>query len=183
MPLAIGAGSVGSMKIILLLITLLLISGCSQSPQNTQASNSQIAPAPPPTPERYRQELEIVRRGNYRRQRLMNKSEERVYRNLVSYCDDRNLKVFSQVSLGEILSAGTEYYRFINAKRIDFCITDHNLMPVAAVEYQGSGHFNETSEERDEVKRTAIESADLFYISVNVGSENEVGRILDRYFS
>ena len=171
------------MKQTLFFIIIVLLTGCSPSPQSgsSQGGNTQISPTQPPTPERYRQELEIVRRGNYKKQRLLNKSEERVYRNLLSYCDDRNLKVFSQVSLGEVLSAGTEHYRFINAKRIDFCITDRNFMPVAAVEYQGSGHFNETSEERDGVKRTAIESANMHYIAIDVGSENDVDRILNSY--
>ena len=168
------------MKKALLVVTTLLLTACSQDPRTLNSAHTSTAPTPP-TPAKYRQELEVVRQGRYRKKRLMNKSEERVYWNLVNYCQDRNLKVFSQVSLGEVLNAEGEFYRFINAKRIDFCITNSNFIPLAAVEYQGSGHVNETSEERDEVKRTAIESAGILYISLNVGSESDIGDMLEEY--
>lgn len=113
----------------------------------------------------------------------MNKSEETVYWNLVRYCKDKQLKVFTQVSLGEILNADSEHYRYINAKRVDFCITNRNFMPVAVVEYQGSGHFNETYEERDAIKREAVESAGLFYIPLNVGEENNTAVIFDQHLA
>ena len=164
------------------LLLLLLLAGCSPSNQTSGQAGGQIAPLQPPTPERYQQELAIVRRGNFKKKRLLNRSEEEVYRRLEAYCDERNLKVFAQVSLGEILSADSENYRFINSKRVDFCITNSNLMPVAVVEYQGSGHKNTTSTERDAIKREATEIAQMHYIEIHVGAEREVGEILNRYF-
>lgn len=169
-------------KLLPLLLLVFFVSGCSPSNQGgTQASSTTIAPIPAPTPERYRQELEIVRRGNFKKQRLLNKSEESLYWRLEDYCSQNNFQIFAQVSLGEILSTRTEDYRFVNSKRVDFCITDSNLMPVAVVEYQGSGHKNNTSDERDAVKRAAVENANVFYIEINVGEERQAHEILDRY--
>ena len=163
------------------LLLVVFLTGCSPSNQSTNAAN-QIAPLQPPTPERYQQELEIVRRGSFKKKRLLNRSEEDVYAKLLDYCNERNLHVFAQVSLGEILSADSANYRFINSKRVDFCITNSNLMPIAVVEYQGSGHTNSTSEERDAIKRQATEIAQMHYIEIHVGAENQVGEILNSYF-
>ena len=164
------------------LLIILFLTGCSPS-QNSTNSTNLLTPLQPPTPERYQQELEVVRRGSFKKKRLLNRSEEDVYWKLVNYCKERNLKVFAQVSLGEILSADSENYRYINSKRVDFCITNSNLMPVAVVEYQGSGHANSTSEERDAIKREATEIAKMYYIEIHVGSENNISDILNSHFN
>lgn len=169
-------------KLLPLAAIAFLIVGCSPTNQtSTSATSGTIAPIPAPTPERYRQELEIVRRGNFKRQRLLNKSEESLYWRLEDYCSQNDLKLFAQVSLGEILTTRREDYRFVNSKRVDFCITDSNLMPIAVVEYQGSGHKNSTSNERDAVKRAAVENADVLFIEINVGEERQAHEILSRY--
>jgi len=156
-------------KILTPVLLLCLLTGCSPFTQNTTTSGNLLTPTP-------------VRRGKFKKKRLMNKSEEHIYWKLVGYCKNRNLNVFTQVSLGEILNANSEHYRYINAKRVDFCITDRNFMPVAVVEYQGSGHFNETYQERDAIKRQAVESAGLFYIPLHVGEEENVVNILESHF-
>jgi hypothetical protein len=56
-------------------------------------------------------------------------------------------------------------------------------MPVAVVEYQGSGHANNTSEERDAIKREATEIAKMYYIEIHVGSENNINDILNSHFN
>lgn len=162
------------LKYSLLIVVVLLLSGCSNGKQLQGNSGSLLTPSVPPTPARYRQELEVVRRGKFKKMRVLNKKEEQVYWNLMDYCNQKSYKVFAQVSLGEILSSPGEEYRYINSKRVDFCISDRNFYPVAVVEYQGSGHHNETSEERDIVKREAVEKAGITYISLNVGRENDV---------
>lgn len=166
------------MKSSVLLVVVVLLSGCSKSPSQGAQSGSLLSTSPPPTPARYRQELEVVRRGNFKKRRILNKKEEEVYWELVKYCKQNNLKVFAQVSLGEIVSSGGEEYRYVNSKRVDFCITDRGFYPIAVVEYQGSGHMNETSEERDGVKREAVENAGITYVSLNVGSEHRVAEEL-----
>ena len=171
-----------NVKLFPLLVLALLLSACSPSNQSNTPSGT-IAPIPAPTPERYRQELEIVRRGNFKKQRLLNKSEESLYWRLEDYCSQRDFHLFAQVSLGEILSTRMEDYRFVNSKRVDFCITDKHLMPIAVVEYQGSGHKNNTSNERDAVKRAAVENANVFYIEINAGEERQAHAILDKFFS
>jgi hypothetical protein len=56
-------------------------------------------------------------------------------------------------------------------------------MPIAVVEYQGSGHKNSTSDERDAVKRAAVENADMHFIEINVGEERQAHEILERYLT
>jgi len=168
------------MKFSFLLLVILLLSGCSPNQQQSGQSGSLLSSSPPPTPERYRQELEVVRRGNFKKKRMLNKKEETVYGNLMTCCNERKLNVFAQVSLGEILASGGEEYRYINSKRVDFCITDKRFYPIAVVEYQGSGHVNETSKERDRIKREAVENAGIAYISLEVGQENDVQEVLQR---
>lgn len=162
------------LKYSLFIVVILLLSGCSNSKHLQSNSGSLLTPPVPPTPARYRQELEVVRRGKFKKMRVLNRKEEQVYWNLMDYCNQKNYKLFAQVSLGEILSSSGEEYRYINSKRVDFCITDKSFYPIAVVEYQGSGHHNETSEERDSVKREAVEKAGISYISLNVGRENDV---------
>lgn len=68
--------------------------------------------------------------------------------------------LFAQVSLGEIIGADDPLeYACVNSKRCDFVVIDPNGYPALAIEYQGSGHYTANADERDTVKRLALEGA------------------------
>jgi hypothetical protein len=76
-----------------------------------------------------------------------------------------------QTSLGEILSCTFEGHKTINCKREYFCIVAEDFIPVAVIEVNETGHYQGDALERDEVNRTAIESAGIKYIAAR---EDEV---------
>lgn len=115
-----------------------------------------------------------VEEGGYRAQYLLNQTEKDAYMALKASNGRRAIHVFPQVSLGEVLShPNKKHYFAINSKRIDFIITDGQMKPVAAVEIHGTGHSGnnaysaQTTGLRDDIKRTALESAGIDYLSIS----------------
>lgn len=158
----------------------LFLTGCNEGGFNTTHPGQTYSPSSPkPTPDFYKNEVAVVRRSKFKKQRLLNLKEEELFWKLVKLCNEKSLRVFPQVSLGEMLSAeDNEAYRRINSKRVDFCITDKKFLPIAVVEYHGSGHKNETSDERDKVKKVAVEMAGIEYIAISDGQEYQVNKYL-----
>jgi hypothetical protein len=73
----------------------------------------------------------------------------------------------AQVSLGEVLrSPDRRAFHAINAKRVDLLIVSDRCEPIAAIEYQGRGHYQGTAEWRDAVKKEALRKAGVRYIEV-----------------
>jgi Protein of unknown function (DUF2726) len=87
----------------------------------------------------------------------------------------RGFYVFSQVSLGEVIgSEADDAYRAINSKRCDLLLTDLKRIPVAVLEYQGSGHdIGGTAGPRDEVKRIALQRAGVRYVAIREGATRD----------
>lgn len=143
-----------------------------------------------PTPEYTREEttaerqLNAVRSSEFRKRPLMNKSEYGVFCKLEKLLSTshRGYRVFSQVSLGEILgSDDKQAYLAINSKRADFVIIDWSGHPIAVVEYHGSGHFQGDAVVRDAVKREACASAGIAFIELTVSySDADIKAISDR---
>ena len=130
----------------------------------------------------YNQEISIVGNNTYNKQKLLNKPETEVYWQLIKNCKSLNkgLEVFAQVNLGEILSnSDNRAYKAIMCKRIDFCITDKNFYPLAAIEYNGSGHYNATSDQRDKIKQQAVESANIRFVTLT--PKNHQKELLDLF--
>jgi len=84
-------------------------------------------------------------------------------------------RVMAQTSLGEIIRPkGTSAsptlrnaaHASINSKRLDFAVFDRLGKLVAAVEYQGSGHYQNNAFLRDAVKREALRKAGVPYVEV-----------------
>jgi len=66
----------------------------------------------------------------------------------------------AQVSLGEVLSSpDARAYSAINSKRVDLLIVSRSGDPIAAIEYQGHGHYQGTAAARDAVKKEALRKA------------------------
>jgi hypothetical protein len=168
------------LKLLILTITCLFLTGCNELPTQptTPSSQSGHIPFQQPTPELYDRQLTIVRRSQYKKQSLLNRSEQKVFWALIEFCQNKDYRIFPQVSLGEILSAEQESYSVINSKRVDFCLTNKQFIPLAVIEYQGKGHKNQTSSQRDSVKKQSAEKAGILYIPILFGEEHKVSSIL-----
>lgn len=118
--------------------------------------------------------LKIALTHKYEKQRLFNKGEEEVFKLLLRIIHTHakgQFRVNGQTSLGELLRTKNTYaFNVINFKRVDFCIVDKDYLPVAVIEVNGSGHYQNNALERDEIKRAAVESAGIKYIALR---ENE----------
>jgi hypothetical protein len=136
----------------------------------------------PPTPNIAdpKEQLAAVSRVDFERRRLLNREEVPVLRLLEQTAREANagFRVMAQTSLGEIIrpkpNSGTEEelqlaFRSINSKRIDFGIFDRFGQLVVAVEYQGSGHYRETSFMRDAVKQEALRKAGVQVLAIHEG--------------
>ncbi len=74
-------------------------------------------------------------------------------------------RVMAQVCLGEILRSPDDVaYRAINSKRVDILLISNSGFPLAAIEYQGEGHYQGTAHARDAVKKAALQRAGIAYI-------------------
>lgn len=170
------------LKIFFILFFLIVLSGCGYEYKEQNKRYNQNTQRPTsPTPNNPSDNIAITRRSKYSRQKLLNNPERDLYWKLVTICKNNKVIISAQVNLGEILQS-EEGYKTIQCKRCDFCITDRSFNPLVVIEYNGSGHFNDTSKERDEIKKTAIESSGiaLFIITENnkVGTLNEIKKFL-----
>ena len=87
---------------------------------------------------------------------------------------DLKWRVMAQVSLGEVLSSpDARAYSAINSKRVDLLIVSRSGDPIAAIEYQGHGHYQGTAAARDAVKKEALRKAGVRYIAVTPESGPE----------
>jgi hypothetical protein len=76
--------------------------------------------------------------------------------------------------LGEVLSSpDARAYGAINSKRVDLLIVSGRGDPIAAIEYQGHGHYQGTAAARDAVKKEALRKAGVRYIEVTPESGTE----------
>jgi len=124
--------------------------------------------------------------ADFQRRRLMSPKEAQVFKAAEAVVKTLDLKwrVMAQVSLGEILaSSDKRAYAAINSKRVDILLISSSGEPVAAIEYQGSGHYLGTAAARDAVKREALRRAGVAYIEVTPGHDlaghlsSEVARV------
>lgn len=127
-----------------------------------------------------KEQLAAVSRVAFERRRLLNREEVPVLRLLEQTAREANAghRVMAQTSLGEIIrpkpNSGTEQelqlaFRSINSKRLDFAIFDRFGQLAVAVEYQGSGHYHETSFMRDAVKQEALRKAGVQVLVIEEG--------------
>ena len=117
-------------------------------------------------------QLRFVMSANFTPTKLLSKSEARVLYTAESVIAEAGLKwrVMAQVNLGEILRcADRKAFAAINSKRVDLLIITSTGDPVAAIEYQGSGHYISSAAARDAVKKEALRRAGIGYIEVTTG--------------
>lgn len=125
-------------------------------------------PSEPPQPDRSAQ-LREVECAQFTARKLLNVGETRVFAALEAACAAEQLdwRVMAQVSLGEILASPSKFaYHAINAKRVDLLLVARDGSPIAAVEYQGSGHHLGPAATRDAIKKEALRKAGIGYLEV-----------------
>ncbi len=121
-------------------------------------------------------QVRAIADAQFETQPLLNRSEAR----LLPVIEDvlagmgRGHRVMAQTSLGELLRPSKDQpeairhaaHAAINSKRFDFAIIDRAGRLVAAVEYQGTGHYRDTAFIRDAIKREACRKAGVAFIEV-----------------
>lgn len=130
-------------------------------------------------------QLNAVRSSEFRKRPLMNKSEYSVFCKLEKLlsASHRGYRIFSQVSLGEILGSDDKQAYLAISKRADFVIIDWSGQPIAVVEYHGSGHFQGDAVVRDAVKREACASAGIAFIELTASYSDADIKAISDYLS
>lgn len=122
-------------------------------------------------------QMRAIAGAEFEPRRLLNKSEYAVLLILEAAAREVNkgLRVMAQTSMGELVrtkdhSASQEEcdraYRSINSKRLDFVVIDPYGLPVLAIEYQGTGHYQNGAFMRDAVKREVLRKANIRLLEV-----------------
>lgn len=107
--------------------------------------------------------------GSFTAKRVLSRTEARVMAAAEVAIAEAGLpwRVMAQVALGEILASPDEAaFRAINAKRVDLLIVAAKSEPLAAIEYQGEGHWQGSAPARDAVKKEALRRAGIGYIEI-----------------
>lgn len=130
------------------------------------------------------EQLRAVMAGTFTAKNVLSKTEARVMRAAEQAIAEAGLKwrVMAQVALGEVLASPDEAaFRAINAKRVDLLVVSAKSEPLAAIEYQGQGHYQGTAPARDAIKKEALRKAGIRYIEITFehGPE-DVKREIDR---
>ena len=129
-------------------------------------------------------QLRIVMKADFKPQRLLNKSEARLFKAVDKQVLEARpgWQVMAQVSLGEILKCEDKAaYGCINSKRVDLLIVDDECRPLHAIEYQGGAHHQGTAAARDAVKKEALRRAGIGYVEVVAGdTPAELRRVVER---
>jgi Protein of unknown function (DUF2726) len=126
-------------------------------------------------------QLRAVSRAPFEKQRLMNFSEFQVFRTIEQDVAIKRagFRLVAQAPLGEILRSQHERgFRAINGKRVDMLIVDRGGWPLLAIEYQGEGHYDDTSDLRDAIKKTALTKAGIAYLEIFPRDKNDATRLL-----
>ena len=148
-----------------------------EAPGTTAEEALSSQPDPSNRPGEPTAQMEFIAKVDFEARPLLNRPEYRILRILEAVAQDvpGGLRVMAQTSLGEVLApqpaSGSQEardlaFRSINSKRLDFLMIDAYGMPVLAVEYQGQGHFKDTTFMRDAVKREALRKAGIRLLEV-----------------
>jgi Protein of unknown function (DUF2726) len=156
--------------------------------QRGQAHLSVIPSETAPLPFDPFDHLRNVMAAKFQPQRLLNKSEARLFVAIEQVLKDLNTdwRIMAQVSLGEILKSNNKNaYLAINSKRVDLLLINGQNMPMHAIEYQGGGHYQGTAAVRDAVKKEALRKAGVGYIEIHSGDTPSelratLSKIMDR---
>lgn len=117
-------------------------------------------------------QLRVVMAAKFEKRRLLSRSEAQVMYAAEKAIRDQQLgwRVMAQVSLGEVLSSpDPEAFSTINSKRVDLLLISNSGQPIAAIEFQGDGHYQGNAAARDAVKKEALRRAGVDYLEGKPG--------------
>lgn len=143
-------------------------------PAPAQSPAQASAPAPRPDLGDPNVQVRHVLAARFEVRRLMNRWEYGHYARLRDHLAARqpSFHVFPQVPMGAILATGCDLaFRSINAKRLDLLVVDSGGRPVAAIELQGSGHFQGDAMQRDRIKKEALRRAGIPLLEIYDGDD------------
>jgi hypothetical protein len=105
-------------------------------------------------------------------QRLLNRYEEQTNDRLKALTDHWGAHTFVKVRLADVFpiqSSGisNDEYRFALQSHFDFLVTDRDLLPLFAVEYDGSSHSQPAQASRDARKAKLCEHFELPLLRIN----------------
>ncbi|WP_419808953.1 DUF2726 domain-containing protein [Sphingomonas sp.] len=135
----------------------------------TLAAPNFAAPSPAPGVIDPAEQLRAVMAAPFTAKRVLSRTEANVMLAAEAAIAEAGLswRVLAQVSLGEVLASSDKAaFNAINAKRVDLLIVSGISEPLAAIEYQGEGHWQGTAPARDAVKKEALRRAGVGYIEV-----------------
>jgi hypothetical protein len=114
-------------------------------------------------------QLRYVMQAEFAAKKVMSLAEYRVFKATEDEirANYRGFRVFSQTSLGEILSSSDgRAFSSINSKRVDVLVLAPGGLPVVAIEFQGQGHYQGDAAARDAVKKEALRKAGVKYVEI-----------------
>jgi hypothetical protein len=117
-------------------------------------------------------QLRVVMAAKFEKRPLLSRSEAQVMYAAEKAIREQRLdwRVMAQVSLGEVLSSpDPKAYSTINSKRVDLLLVSNGGQPIAAIEFQGGGHYQGSAAARDAVKKEALRRAGVDYLEVKPG--------------
>lgn len=140
-----------------------------RKPRRTASAVRPQGRSPGPNPVDATEQLRLVMGGEFQKKRIMSPDEARVFLQVERVVKSLGLpwRVMAQVSLGEVIrSVDKQAHAAINSKRVDILIISKSGEPIAAVEFQGSGHHLGTAAARDAVKKEALRKAGVAFVEV-----------------
>jgi hypothetical protein len=114
-------------------------------------------------------QLRVVMRAPFQKQRLMSKGEYDVFRTIETHLRQcgPGFRLMAQTSMGEFLqTSDKDAYLSVNSKRVDMLVIDTFGFPVVAIEHQGGGHYQSDAAARDAVKREALRKAGIEFLEI-----------------
>jgi hypothetical protein len=120
---------------------------------------------------------------------LLNTQEQLLFHKLKTLVPP-NTHLLAQVSYGEFLKCSDfGKNNTMNQKRADFAVCDEEFKVLAAIEYQGSGHFGnsntltKSTKKRDDTKRASLAEAGIPLIEIPAKYDlNQLQKLLEPVF-
>jgi Protein of unknown function (DUF2726). len=168
----------GALAFIILLLLVPYIRGllAAKTPRDGVNENSRSLKSAPVRDGDAERQLAAIKGVSFKAKPLMNEGEYWAFKQLEDgpVKSRPGLRLFAQVSLGEVLRADDNDAAFlaINAKRVDALIVDSDGTPLLASEFQGAGHYQGDAVIRDATKKEALRSAGIEYLEIFPGDES-----------
>jgi hypothetical protein len=167
-----GALWVALPLMVALLVLQIALGSMKRNRRSTKRSDADRRPTNDWKAERAVEQVRSVEESGFQKKPLLNREEARVLPVLEQVVSelDQGYRVMAQTSLGEVIRPkdrnSYDAFAAINSKRLDFAIFDNRGLIACAIEYQGSGHYQQGSTLRDTVKREALRKAGVRMLEV-----------------